>query len=130
MRYVSKEYIVLCHVLSDRHFHTGYLCHVFGFMNYTYDIILVMNKLSVNMVFKIPIILLIYLQKQLNVALLEPVEDLIDAAGDHTWPAIKNLLQRETATAISGLSSSLSGFDLDPKTLDKMLASYQTMQEM
>ncbi|KAJ8643423.1 hypothetical protein MRB53_005171 [Persea americana] len=67
--------------------------------------------------------LIAHYEKQLNVALLEPVEALIDAAGDHTWPAIKNLLQRETATAISGLSSSLSGFDLDPKTLDKMLAS-------
>ncbi|RWR72594.1 protein ROOT HAIR DEFECTIVE 3-like protein [Cinnamomum micranthum f. kanehirae] len=67
--------------------------------------------------------LIAHYEKQLNVALLEPVEALIDAAGDDTWPAIKNLLQRETAPAISGLSSSLSGFDLDQKTLDKMLAS-------
>lgn len=97
--------------------------YVFGFMNYAYNIIPVMNKLRVNMGFKILIIWLIYLQKQLNVALLEPVEALIDAAGDDTWPAIKNLLQRETVPAISGLSSSLSGFDLDQKTLDKILAS-------
>lgn len=63
------------------------------------------------------------MQGQLNTALAEPVEALLDAAGDDTWPAIKKLLRRETESAVSGLSSALVGFEIDEPTLDKMLAS-------
>ncbi|XP_077211789.1 protein ROOT HAIR DEFECTIVE 3-like [Tasmannia lanceolata] len=59
---------------------------------------------------------------QLKVALGEPVGALLDAAGSDTWPAIKKLLQRETESAISGLSSAISGFDIDQTTQEKMLA--------
>ncbi|KAJ8645042.1 hypothetical protein MRB53_006790 [Persea americana] len=62
-------------------------------------------------------------EKHLNVALSEPVEALLDSASDDTWPAIKSRLQRETTSAASGLSSALSGFDIDKETMDKMLAS-------
>lgn len=55
--------------------------------------------------------------------LSEPVEALLDSASDDTWPAIKSLLQRETTSAVSGLSSALSEFDIDKETMDKMLAS-------
>ncbi|XP_077212329.1 protein ROOT HAIR DEFECTIVE 3-like [Tasmannia lanceolata] len=60
---------------------------------------------------------------QLKAALAEPVEALLDAAGSDTWPAIRVLLHRETESAISGFSSALSGFDIDQKTMDKMLES-------
>ncbi|RWR85441.1 protein ROOT HAIR DEFECTIVE 3 isoform X2 [Cinnamomum micranthum f. kanehirae] len=60
---------------------------------------------------------------QLNTALAEPVEALLDSAGDDTWPSIKKLLKSETEKAVSGLSSGLSGFEIDQPTMDKMLAS-------
>ncbi|KAJ6812836.1 protein ROOT HAIR DEFECTIVE 3-like [Iris pallida] len=62
---------------------------------------------------------------QLNKALAEPVEALLDAASDDTWPAIRKLLQRETESALSGLSSALSSFDIDQVTLEKMLAKLE-----
>ncbi|OVA01312.1 RHD3/Sey1 [Macleaya cordata] len=62
---------------------------------------------------------------KLNKALSEPVEALLDAASSETWPAIRNLLRRETKTAVSGFSSALSGFDIDEKTLDEMLAGLE-----
>ncbi|RZR85062.1 hypothetical protein BHM03_00011997 [Ensete ventricosum] len=58
---------------------------------------------------------------QLNRALSEPVEALLDAASDDTWPAIRELLQRESKSAISGFSSALLAFDLDQATVDKMI---------
>ncbi|KAF3785806.1 ROOT HAIR DEFECTIVE 3 protein [Nymphaea thermarum] len=62
-------------------------------------------------------------EKQLSVALEEPVESLLDAAGHDTWPAIRKLLRRETAAATDGLSRALSGFDIDQVTVEKMLAT-------
>ncbi|XP_010904950.1 protein ROOT HAIR DEFECTIVE 3 [Elaeis guineensis] len=64
-------------------------------------------------------------EEQLNKALAEPVEALLDAASDDTWPAIRKLLQRETESAISGFSSALSAFDIDQATTDKMIAKLQ-----
>lgn len=61
------------------------------------------------------------MQGQLNKALAEPVEALLDAASDNTWPAIRELLQRETESAVSGFASALSTFALDQATVDKML---------
>ncbi|THU62517.1 hypothetical protein C4D60_Mb01t05970 [Musa balbisiana] len=54
-------------------------------------------------------------------ALSEPVEALLDSASDDTWPAIRELLRRETKSAISGFSSALSSFNLDEADVDKML---------
>lgn len=50
-----------------------------------------------------------------------PVEALLDGANNETWPAIRKLLQRETESAISGLSKGLVGYDMDEKTEEKML---------
>ncbi|XP_068652161.1 protein ROOT HAIR DEFECTIVE 3-like [Aristolochia californica] len=58
---------------------------------------------------------------QLNKALTEPVEALLDEARDDTWQAIRTLLQRETDAAVSEFSSALSGFDLDQSSVEKML---------
>lgn len=55
----------------------------------------------------------------------EPVEALLDAASDNTWPAIRNLLRRETELAVSGLSKDISGFEIDEKTMDEMLSSLE-----
>ncbi|XP_068647516.1 protein ROOT HAIR DEFECTIVE 3-like isoform X2 [Aristolochia californica] len=60
-------------------------------------------------------------EEQLNKALIEPVEALLDAARDDTWQAIRTLLQRETDAAVSEFSSALSGFDLDKSSVEKML---------
>ncbi|XP_072995520.1 protein ROOT HAIR DEFECTIVE 3-like [Typha latifolia] len=62
---------------------------------------------------------------QLNKALAEPVEALLDTAGDDTWPAIRKLLQRETRVSVSGLASALVAFELDQATVDKMLAKLE-----
>lgn len=62
-----------------------------------------------------------WFQGRLNKALAEPVEALLDAAGDDTWPAIRKLLQKETKAAVSGLTSALSAYELDQETVDKML---------
>lgn len=61
-------------------------------------------------------------EAKLNEALAGPVEALLDGANDETWPSIRKLLRRETQSAVSGLASDLSGFDLDEGTRDKMLA--------
>ncbi|WOK99173.1 protein ROOT HAIR DEFECTIVE 3 [Canna indica] len=58
---------------------------------------------------------------QLSRALSEPVESLLESAGDDTWPAIRKLLQRETNSAISEFSFALSAFDLEQEAVDKML---------
>lgn len=62
-----------------------------------------------------------YVQTKLNEALAGPVEALLDGASNDTWPAIRKLLRRETETAVTGFSSSLSGFEIDEVTKDKML---------
>lgn len=62
-----------------------------------------------------------YVQEKLNNALSAPVEALLDGAGDDTWPRIRKLLRRETETAVSGFSASLSGFEMDGQTMDKMI---------
>ncbi|XWS18861.1 hypothetical protein CRYUN_Cryun32bG0081400 [Craigia yunnanensis] len=62
---------------------------------------------------------------KLNEALSGPVEALLDGATNETWPSIRNLLRRETESAVSGLSSALSGFDMDEQTKDKMLTSLE-----
>ncbi|OMO49314.1 Root hair defective 3 GTP-binding protein [Corchorus olitorius] len=64
-------------------------------------------------------------EAKLNEALSAPIEVLLDGANNETWPAIRKLLQRETASAVSGLSSALSGFDMDEQTKDKMLTSLE-----
>lgn len=65
------------------------------------------------------------LQGQLSKALAEPVEALLDAASDDTWPAIRRLLQKETKSAISGFASALAAFELDQVTVEKMLAKLE-----
>ncbi|KAJ6803042.1 protein ROOT HAIR DEFECTIVE 3-like [Iris pallida] len=62
---------------------------------------------------------------QLHKALAEPVEALLDTASDDTWPAIRKLLQREAKSAVSGLCSALSSFDIDQVTLEKMSAKLE-----
>ncbi|KAK1307515.1 Protein ROOT HAIR DEFECTIVE 3 [Acorus calamus] len=64
-------------------------------------------------------------EEQLNRALAEPVEALLDAADDDTWPAVRELLKRETNSAVAGFSSALSPFEIDQITKEKMLATLE-----
>jgi protein SEY1 len=64
-------------------------------------------------------------QAQLTKALAEPVEALLDSASDDTWPAIRKLLQRETKSAVSGLESALSTFELDDSSEKELLAKLE-----
>lgn len=64
-------------------------------------------------------------EAKLNEALSGPVEALLDSASDETWPSIRKLLRRESQSAVSGLASDLSGFDLDEQTKGKMLAKLE-----
>ncbi|KAK9282342.1 hypothetical protein L1049_005258 [Liquidambar formosana] len=64
-------------------------------------------------------------EAKLNEALSGPVEALLDGASNVTWPAIRKLLERETESAVSGLSGALSGFDMDEQTRSKMLVSLE-----
>ena len=66
-----------------------------------------------------------HLQAKLNEALLGPVGALLDGATSETWPAIKKLLQRETESAVAGISNALSGFDMDKQSKDKILKSLE-----
>lgn len=49
------------------------------------------------------------------------MESLFDAAGRDTWASIRKLLTRETETAVSEFSTAISGFELDPPAIEKML---------
>ncbi|KAF3450609.1 hypothetical protein FNV43_RR06698 [Rhamnella rubrinervis] len=62
-------------------------------------------------------------EAKLKEALAGPVEALLDGANKETWPSIRNLLQRETESAVSGLSNALSGFDMYEETKNEILAS-------
>ncbi|ERN19822.1 protein ROOT HAIR DEFECTIVE 3 [Amborella trichopoda] len=67
--------------------------------------------------------LIAHYEKQLDEALAAPVESLLSAASDDTWPSIRKLLKRETEQATSGLSSTLASFEVDEITHDQMLAN-------
>ncbi|KAL8033898.1 hypothetical protein ABFX02_13G186200 [Erythranthe guttata] len=60
-------------------------------------------------------------EKRLSAALTEPVESLFEAGGADTWASIRNLLKRENDIAASAFSSAIAGFELDQKTVDKMV---------
>uniref|UniRef100_A0A2P2LVQ2 Protein ROOT HAIR DEFECTIVE 3-like n=1 Tax=Rhizophora mucronata TaxID=61149 RepID=A0A2P2LVQ2_RHIMU len=64
-------------------------------------------------------------EAKLNEALAAPVEALLDGANNETWSSIRKLLRRETESAVSGLSSALSGFDMDEQTEEKMLINME-----
>ncbi|KMZ73350.1 putative Protein SEY1 [Zostera marina] len=66
-----------------------------------------------------------FYEEKLNEGLVEPVKALLEAATDDTWPAIRKLLKRETELVTSGLSSSISGFDIDQAIKDKMLSNLE-----
>ncbi|XP_020274444.1 protein ROOT HAIR DEFECTIVE 3 homolog 2-like isoform X2 [Asparagus officinalis] len=60
-------------------------------------------------------------ENKLTEALAAPVESLFDTGGKDTWASIRKLYKRETENAISWLSTSLRGFELDRVTLDSMV---------
>ncbi|MCD7468471.1 hypothetical protein HAX54_006686 [Datura stramonium] len=60
-------------------------------------------------------------EKQITVALAEPVESLFEVGGSDTWASIRKLLKRETDMAISCFSTALSSFELDQDAFDRMM---------
>ncbi|KAF5472111.1 hypothetical protein F2P56_008851 [Juglans regia] len=60
-------------------------------------------------------------EKQLALALTEPVESLLEAGQKDAWASIRKLLKRETQVAVSEFSATIGGFELDQATLDKMM---------
>ncbi|KAG1347728.1 putative protein ROOT HAIR DEFECTIVE 3 [Cocos nucifera] len=64
-------------------------------------------------------------ETQLTTALAEPVASLFDAAGRDTWASIRKLYKREMENALSGLSTSLSGFELEVGKFDTMVANLE-----
>lgn len=68
---------------------------------------------------------MVLFQVKVKDALYGPVESLFDGANNDTWRSIRNLLRCETESAVRGLSSSLSGFDLDENAMNKMITSLE-----
>ncbi|KAL6952441.1 hypothetical protein U1Q18_040927 [Sarracenia purpurea var. burkii] len=64
---------------------------------------------------------IVHFEKQLGQALAAPVESLLEAGEKDTWASIRRLLKRETEAAVSGFSASVTGFELDQSTFDKMV---------
>ncbi|XP_004231577.2 protein ROOT HAIR DEFECTIVE 3 homolog 2-like isoform X1 [Solanum lycopersicum] len=62
-------------------------------------------------------------EKQITIALAEPVQSLFDVGGSETWASIRKLLKRETDVAISCFCPALSGFELDQDAFDRMMQS-------
>ncbi|ONI14745.1 hypothetical protein PRUPE_3G005800 [Prunus persica] len=53
------------------------------------------------------------------------LEALLDGVNGETWPSIRNLFRRETESAVSGISSASSGFDMDEQSKGKTLTSLE-----
>ncbi|KAJ0519970.1 putative P-loop containing nucleoside triphosphate hydrolase [Helianthus annuus] len=51
-------------------------------------------------------------ESKLKEALYGPVEALLQATNDETWPSIRKLFKRETETVVAECSAALSGFDM------------------
>ncbi|KAK7389625.1 hypothetical protein VNO78_24819 [Psophocarpus tetragonolobus] len=64
-------------------------------------------------------------EEKLKQALSGPVEALLDGANSDTWSSIRNLLRRETESAVSGFSAALTGFDMDEETRQNMILSLE-----
>ncbi|CAN6570883.1 unnamed protein product [Malus baccata var. baccata] len=62
---------------------------------------------------------------KLKDALSAPAEALLDGANSETWPSIRKLFRREAESAVSGLSSALSGFDMDEQAKGQILANLE-----
>ncbi|XP_065625961.1 protein ROOT HAIR DEFECTIVE 3 homolog 2-like [Quercus suber] len=60
-------------------------------------------------------------EKQLTLALNEPVESLLEAGRRDTWASIRKLLKRETEVVVSDFSKTIAGFELKQTTVDSMV---------
>nr|XP_023884948.1 protein ROOT HAIR DEFECTIVE 3 homolog 2 isoform X1 [Quercus suber] len=69
---------------------------------------------------KLSEIITIY-EKQLTLALNEPVESLLEAGRRDTWASIRKLLKRETEVVVSDFSKTIAGFELKQTTVDSMV---------
>ncbi|KAJ9565100.1 hypothetical protein OSB04_001066 [Centaurea solstitialis] len=65
-------------------------------------------------------------ESQLKELLNGPVEALLQAANDETWPAIRKLFKRETDAAVSECSSALSGFEMSEDSKKDFLSKLRS----
>jgi hypothetical protein len=61
----------------------------------------------------------LFLQKQLYLALTKPIESLLEAGQKDTWASIRKLLKDETQVAVAKLSTYIVGFELGQAIVDK-----------
>ncbi|KAF7842496.1 protein ROOT HAIR DEFECTIVE 3-like protein 2-like isoform X1 [Senna tora] len=59
-------------------------------------------------------------ENQLAKALSEPVESLFEAGGNDTWLSIRKLLKRETEATTTEFLASISGYELDQESINRM----------
>jgi len=71
------------------------------------------------------LLIVVPLQEKLKEALSAPVETLFDGANNDTWPSIRKLLNRETQSAVSGLSAELVRYDMDEETKKSMIVALE-----
>ncbi|PWA50185.1 root hair defective protein [Artemisia annua] len=64
-------------------------------------------------------------ESKLNEALHGPVEALLQATNEDTWPAIRKLFKRETQITVSECSTALSGFELKEDATKEFLSKLE-----
>lgn len=63
---------------------------------------------------------------KLKEALYGPVEALLQATNNDTWPAISKLFKRETKTAVLECSAALSGFEMKEESKKDFLSELES----
>lgn len=66
-----------------------------------------------------------FVQSKLKEALYGPVEALLQATNDDTWPAIRKLYKRETQTAVTECSAALSGYEMKEDSKKEFLSKLE-----
>ncbi|CAI9300793.1 unnamed protein product [Lactuca saligna] len=64
-------------------------------------------------------------ESKLKEALYGPVEALLQATNDDTWPAIRKLHKRETQTAVTECSAALSGYEMKEDSKKEFLSKLE-----
>lgn len=62
-----------------------------------------------------------FYEKQLSLALTEPIQSLLEAGQKDSWASIRKVLKRETEVAVADFLTAIVDFELDTATVDKMV---------
>jgi len=63
----------------------------------------------------------IHIQKQLTDELTGPVESLLEAAENNTWPSLRKLVKYKSKDAVFEFSNAVASFELDGSKIDRMV---------